>query len=186
MAIINGRTNPFHKQKIDVGTVMFENIGDAIRVKLKKKSLSSETYAKRHFVVSGRFKVSYPGTDYQDYFAGPGVIWPTSSVNVDVSEFVVTAVEPNSSYHCFITSNERKVVHDSVPVTKGQELALEPGEIYASSVPFTIGDKVGSVGTVMCFNEQGKVFVAQEEGELIIARSVPCNDSNTTTDILRL
>lgn len=182
MAILNGKRNIFRKKIVDIGTVLFENVNESIAVKLQKPTLTADTYAKRHFIVSGRFKVSYPGTSYPDDLLVPGDIWPSAD-NKAVSEFVVTSLEPNSSYHCLVTNDGRKVVHTSVLVSKGQPLALESSELYVSSVPFTIGDNAGDIGTVMFFKEPGKVFVPQEDGQLITASTVPCDDYNTTMEI---
>jgi hypothetical protein len=121
MAILNGKRNMFRKKTVDIGTVLLENIDESIIVKLQKPTLTSEIYAKRHFIVSGRFRVSYPGTSYPDDLVGPGDIWPSAD-NKAVSEFVVRSLEPNSSYHCLVTSDGRKVIHTSVLVSKGQPL----------------------------------------------------------------
>lgn len=182
MAIINGKRNSFQNKMVDVSTVLFENINDSVEVTLQKPKLSSDTYVRRHYAVSGSLRVSYPNTEYPADIAFPGDVWPLAG-DKDIDNFIVTAVAPNSSYHCFTTLVGRKIEHTVIPIYKDQPFTLIPGEVYVSSVPFTINGNSGNVGTVFSFKAQDTILMPHEDGNIITVTSIPFENGNTVATI---
>lgn len=142
----------FNKLNMKVTTTICEKAGEFFGDNpLSRIGFSAGNYVRRHFVISGQFKASYPDTQYADEFDGVGCVWPYSD-HKEVDNYVVTAMEDNSAFHCFLPiGSGRQVLHEIYDVKSSDTFLAGVGKIYCPTVNYTVnGDKKKAFSLVAC------------------------------------
>ena len=162
-----GTATYFHKLNIKVTTTICEHAGDFFGDNpLARIGFSSETYIRRHFGTSGSFKASYPGTVYPDEFPGTGSVWPYAD-HKEVDNYVVTALEDNSAFHCFLPIGQGRLIdHFFVELTAGEEYIAEVGRIYCPTTSCILNGNPTKAFTMVACSENNSVITLDNDGKV--------------------
>lgn len=148
MAISYGGSNAFKNNNINVHTTIYGQAGDSSTRILKQPGLTAEDYARRHYVVSGGFRASYPNSNVIDETGMVGTVWPFNEYK-EVESFIITAIEDNSSYHCITPVGPYHIEHEKYNVKAGESFNVYKGNIYLSTADFTVNGYVHTAGAVL-------------------------------------
>lgn len=178
MAVIFGKITNFGN--INLNTTIHENVGDKVTGSINRPKFSSATYARRHVVISGLLKGVFPETDYPDDIGVVGSVWPYDDFK-GVKTFDIVALEPNSSYHCFIPSSGYHINHEVVDLIENQSVNLEIGSMYVPLVEFNFKNSINALGSVVSCINQSTTITPLATGKIVKLTAVK---SDTTTSTL--
>ena len=166
MAVIYGTPRNFKALYLTVLTTLYENTGDVDEHVLSSVGLTSRTYDRRNYILTGSFKVSYTGSDYpDDIFNSISAIELPMEDYRPVDRFKITALEDNTSCICIMPiGRRRQVQHKFMPLVKGTPFTAERGGLYVPDVGFTITDLAVPAGTVIDCSDTDKSIVPNEDG----------------------
>jgi len=164
-----GEPTYFTKLNIKVTTTICEQAGDFFGDNpLSRIGFSADTYVRRHYVTSGKFKASYPDTDYPDEFDTVGCVWPYND-HKDVNNYVVTAMEPNSAFHCFLPIGKgRQIQHDIVEMEANTNYVAKQGKIYSPSVDFYVDGVLKKAFSLLACSESDATIKLAKKGTIAI------------------
>jgi hypothetical protein len=162
-----GAVTYFNKLNIKCTTTVCEKAGDFFGDNpLARIGFSSNNYVRRHYVTSGRFKASYPDTVYPDEYDGVGCVWPFSDYK-EVNNYVVTAMEDNSAFHCFLPIGSRRMVtHEFFNLSAGEEYLAKVGKIYSPDVDSYVNGNFTKAFTLIACQENDSTITLTKDGKI--------------------
>ena len=182
--IEQGDTISIPGTSIQIAHCNFSQKNDKFRDKLTRKGLYKETYARRHILTQGAFKIDVytdkkvsntiithsqtPGTNNP----GEVFVWPSEDMP-DVESWKLTALTDNSSYYCIMSSRaDTNIVKDeTIDLQPYNAFQMKRGALYIPSVDVYVnGELKRAYEAIACvFNEAemysevaGKVVVFTE------------------------
>ena len=174
MSVIFGSTTTFKALYLSILTTLYEKSGDVDEHVLSNLGLTSLTYDRRNYLLTGGFKVNYPGSDYpDDIFDTIGAIELLNEDYRPVDRFKITSLEDNTSCLCILpVGRRRQVQHEFIPLTKGTAFTATCGRLYVPNVGFTILDRAVPAGTPIDCSITDKSIVPDKDGIITAYYSV--------------
>jgi hypothetical protein len=174
MAVIYGSPTSFRALYLSILTTLYENSGDTDDHVLSSLGLVSDTYDRRNYLLTGGFKISFPGFDCpEEVFYNIGDLTAALDVYRPVDRLRITALADKSSCHCILPiGKNRQVQHAFIPLVKGVEFTAARGRLYVPNVGFTISDRSMPAGTAIECSAIDKSIVPNEDGILTAYSSI--------------
>jgi len=180
MTVTIGEGHTFSDLKFRVNTTVYTKAGDSITRKLNKIGINPETYARRHYVISGEFVSDFPNTGLPQQTGGTvGTVWPLDG-NIASDTFTITALEDNSSYVCVIpTQSNIQIVHNEDVLVAGQPYMTTVGKCYISTVDYFLNTgEQKTAGSVLVSANQPSVIIPNKSGTLMVFYAIDSSESN--------
>jgi hypothetical protein len=157
----------FHKLNMKVTTTICEKTGDFFGDNpLSRIGFSAGNYVRRHYVTSGSFKASYPGTQYEDEIDTVGCVWPYED-HKEVDNYVVTALEDNSAFHCFLPIGAgRQIVHEFYSAKKGQKFVAKQGKVYSPAVDYYVNGSLKKAFSLLACSDNDATIELAKGGKI--------------------
>ena len=165
MSITFGKGNQFKNINMSVYTTVYSIKGDSLTRDLKNTGLSSSSYVRRHYVISGEFGCSFPDSDLPDESGGVGTVWPFDEFK-NVDSFTISALKDGSSYHCMTPIGKYHIEHKEYNLKANQTLAAEKGNIYISTVDFMVDNEVHPAGAVLACENNNCTLTMSSAGKV--------------------
>jgi hypothetical protein len=174
MSVIFGSPTNFKALHLSILTTLYKNAGDIDEHVLSNVGLTSATYDRRNYLLTGGFKVGYPGSDYpDDVFDTIGAIELLKEDYRPVDRFTITSLENNTTCLCILPiGRRRQVQHAFIPLVKGVGLAAARGRLYVPNVSFAISDRAMPAGTPIECSAADKSIVPDADGILTAYSSI--------------
>jgi hypothetical protein len=180
MTVQIGKPHSFADLKFRVNTTVYTNAGDSITRKLNKVGLTLDTYARRHYIISGSFRGSF-GDGIEDQIGNVGDVAPYDG-NIETDTFTITALEDGSSYVCVIpTDPNYQVIHEVHGLVAGQVYGTATGKCYIPTVDCNLysGGQLNAGGVLVCANN-ADIITPLSSGSVMVFSAVAANqDINT-------
>jgi len=180
MTVQIGEPHSFADLKFRVNTTVYTNAGDSITRKLSKVGLTPDTYARRHYIISGSFRGSF-GDGIEDQIGNVGDVAPYDG-NIETDTFTITALEDNSSYVCVIpTDPNYQVIHEVHGLVAGQVYGTATGKCYIPTVDCVLfsGGQLNAGGVLVC-SANSEIITPLSSGSIMVFSAVAANqDINT-------
>jgi hypothetical protein len=180
MTVQIGEPHSFSDLKFRVNTTVYTSAGDSITRKLNKVGLTPDTYARRHYILTGSFKGSF-GDGIEDQIGNVGDVAPYDG-NIQTDTFTITALEDNSSYVCVIpTDPNYQVIHEVHGLVAGQVYGTATGKCYIPTVDCNLysGGQLNAGGVLVCANN-ADILTPLSGGSIMVFSAVAANqDINT-------
>lgn len=172
MTVQIGEPHSFSDLKFRVNTTVYTNAGDTITRKLSKVGLTPDTYARRHYILSGSFKGSF-GNGIEDQIGNVGDVAPYSG-NIETDTFTITALEDNSAYVCVIpTDPSYKIIHEVHSLVAGQVYGTATGKCYIPTVDCNLysGSQLNA-GSVLVCTTSPDIITPLSSGSLMVFSAI--------------
>lgn len=180
MTVQIGEPHSFSDLKFRVNTTVYTNAGDTITRKLSKIGLTPDTYARRHYILSGSFKGSF-GNGSEDQIGMVGDVAPYSG-NIETDTFTITALEDNSAYVCVIpTDPNYKIIHEVHGLVAGQVYGTATGKCYIPTVDCNLysGSQLNAGSVLVCATSPD-IITPLSSGSLMVFSAITADqDINT-------
>ena len=180
MTVQIGEPHSFSDLKFRVNTTVYTSAGDSITRKLNKVGLTPDTYARRHYILTGSFKGSF-GDGIEDQIGNVGDVAPYDG-NIQTDTFTITALEDNSSYVCVIpTDPNYQVIHEVHGLVAGQVYGTATGKCYIPTVDCNLysGGQLNAGGVLVCA-DNSEIITPLSSGSIMVFSAVAANqDINT-------
>ena len=180
MTVQIGEAHVFSDLKFRVNTTVYTNAGDSITRKLSKVGLTPDTYARRHYILSGSFKGSF-GDGIEDQIGMVGDVAPYSG-NIETDSFTITALEDNSSYVCVIpTDPNYKIIHEVHNLVAGQVYGTATGKCYIPTVDCNLysGGQLNA-GSILVCATTADIITPLSNGSVMVFSAITADqDINT-------
>jgi len=146
-------------------TTVFDKAGEMLKDNyMSSYGLNANSYARRHYIISGGFRASFPNSNVADDIDYIGNVWPYAE-DRNVNNFDITALEDNSSYICFIPYGSSQVKHEVIEV---QDYVATIGRAYVPSVDFTFNGQPQKAHTVVTCSRADAHLVLSQKAKLTI------------------
>lgn len=160
-----GVETKFPRLFMATATTVFDKAGEMLTDNyMSSYGLSTDTYARRHYICAGGFKVSYPNSNEPDESDYEGTVFPYRD-HGNVNNFDITALKDNSSYICFIPYGSSIVKHEFIET---QDYIAEVGRAYVPSVDFTFNGQPQKAHTVVTCSRASAHLVLSQKAKLTI------------------
>ena len=182
MTVQIGEAHVFSDLKFRVNTTVYTNAGDSITRKLSKVGLTPDTYARRHYILSGSFKGSF-GDGIEDQIGMVGDVAPYSG-NIETDSFTITALEDNSSYVCVIpTDPNYKIIHEVHNLVAGQVYGTAPGKCYIPTVDCNLysGGQLNA-GSILVCATTADIITPLSNGSVMVFSAIYAKQDITTIE----
>ena len=182
MTVQIGEAHVFSDLKFRVNTTVYTNAGDSITRKLSKVGLTPDTYARRHYILSGSFKGSF-GDGIEDQIGMVGDVAPYSG-NIETDSFTITALEDNSSYVCVIpTDPNYKIIHEVHNLVAGQVYGTATGKCYIPTVDCNLysGGQLNA-GSILVCATAADIITPLSNGSVMVFSAIYAKQYITTID----
>lgn len=182
MTVQIGEAHVFSDLKFRVNTTVYTNAGDSITRKLSKVGLTPDTYARRHYILSGSFKGSF-GDGIEDQIGMVGDVAPYSG-NIETDSFTITALEDNSSYVCVIpTDPNYKIIHEVHNLVAGQVYGTATGKCYIPTVDCNLysGGQLNA-GSILVCATTADIITPLSNGSVMVFSAIYAKQDITTID----
>ena len=182
MTVQIGEAHVFSDLKFRVNTTVYTNAGDSITRKLSKVGLTPDTYARRHYILSGSFKGSF-GDGIEDQIGMVGDVAPYSG-NIETDSFTITALEDNSSYVCVIpTDPNYKIIHEVHNLVAGQVYGTATGKCYIPTVDCNLysGGQLNA-GSILVCATAADIITPLSNGSVMVFSAIYAKQDITTID----
>ena len=182
MTVQIGEPHSFSDLKFRVNTTVYTNAGDTITRKLSKVGLTPDTYARRHYILSGSFKGSF-GDGIEDQIGMVGDVAPYSG-NIETDSFTITALEDNSSYVCVIpTDPNYKIIHEVHNLVAGQVYGTATGKCYIPTVDCNLysGGQLNA-GSILVCATTADIITPLSNGSVMVFSAIYAKQDITTID----
>lgn len=168
MSVIFGPPTHFKKLYMSVLTTLYEHVGDSDIHELSSVGLTSTTYDRRNYLLQGRFRVSYPGTDCpDDFYNTMGSIKLAVEDYRPVASLQITSLEDNTKWLCIMPiGKSRQVRHEFIPLVKDIPITATIGRLYVTDVGFKIADHAVLSGSIIDCSVSDKVIIPDNDGML--------------------
>lgn len=151
---------------LQISSTVYPRKGLLIRRKLSKRGMSTQSYARRHLVVSGSFQIRFPFTSYPDDLARTWEVWPGDD-HKDIDRFTLVAAEDGSKYHCFMPIDaNQQVIHGFIPLEQGVDFIAMTGKAYVPLVDFMSDGVQHAAGTVLVCASKDRVITPLASGKI--------------------
>ena len=182
MTVQIGEAHVFSDLKFRVNTTVYTNAGDSITRKLSKVGLTPDTYARRHYILSGSFKGSF-GDGIEDQIGMVGDVAPYSG-NIETDSFTITALEDNSAYVCVIpTDPNYKIIHEVHNLVAGQVYGTATGKCYIPTVDCNLysGGQLNA-GSILVCATTADIITPLSNGSVMVFSAIYAKQYITTID----
>jgi hypothetical protein len=182
MTVQIGEAHVFSDLKFRVNTTVYTNAGDSITRKLSKVGLTPDTYARRHYILSGSFKGSF-GDGIEDQIGMVGDVAPYSG-NIETDSFTITALEDNSSYVCVIpTDPNYKIIHEVHNLVAGQVYGTATGKCYIPTVDCNLysGGQLNA-GSILVCATTADIITPLSNGSVMVFSAIYAKQDITTIE----
>ena len=160
-----GAVSNFPRLFMSTSTTVFDNAEEVLKNNfMSNYGLSTDTYARRHYICAGGFRVSYPGSSEPEEGDYTGTVFPYRD-HGPVNNFDITALEPNSAYICFTPYGDALIKHEFIEV---QDYVATVGRAYVPSVDFTFNGQPQKAHTVVTCSRADAHLVLSQKAKLTI------------------
>lgn len=177
MTVQIGESHIFSDLKFRVNTTVYTSAGDSITRKLNKVGLTPDTYARRHYVLTGSFRGSFDN-GIEDQIGNVGDVWPYDG-NIATDSFIITALEDASSYICVIpTDSNYQIIHEVHSLTTGRVFGTAVGKCYISTVDCNLysGGQL-KAGSVLVCATNSDILTPTISGSIMVFSAVAKNQN---------
>ena len=160
--INSGRVIPYHAIGMAVNLTHYETAGEFITRNLSGAPVTSETYVRRHLILTGSFDFAFPELAPEADRVVVGDVWPPLQER-NTKTFTVTALENGSEYLCVIPRAGGLIKSEQLNVMSGDNLDIAQGCILVPMGPCQIGgvDRAAN-DVVVLLNNSATITATQD------------------------